>query len=301
MTKAPAPDPRLGLWKPAALLPTGEMGQSALRFVIATLCFLAALCALASLACGRAADGWGRQIRSEVTVQVRPNIEENSSAIAARAAETLAAEPGVIEAEALNEAKAKALLKPWLGDIDVKDLPLPHLVAVKLKPERPATATQLAQALKRANIDATVDDHGQWLKEIEAAADRAQWFALGAFVLVALAAGAMVTFATRAGLSAQKDVVEVLYLSGATDDFIANLFLLRFARLAFEAGILASLAAMILWSGLKLIGGHSLTPVLPIAWIDLAWLLFCPLLAATIAAVSARATTIHLLRTTEAL
>ena len=43
------------------------------------------------------------------------------------------------------------------------------------------------------------------------------------------AAGAVVAYATRAGLAARRDVVEVLHLTGAEDAQIANLFELRFA------------------------------------------------------------------------
>ena len=46
-----------------------------------------------------------------------------------------------------------------------------------------------------------------------------------------------VAFATRAGLAAQRDVVEVLHLTGAEDRFIAGLFQLRFARVAAVAGL----------------------------------------------------------------
>jgi uncharacterized SAM-binding protein YcdF (DUF218 family) len=46
----------------------------------------------------------------------------------------------------------------------------------------------------------------------------------------------VVAFATRAGLAARRDVVEVLHLTGAEDGQIANLFELRFARIAAVAG-----------------------------------------------------------------
>ena len=55
-------------------------------------------------------------------------------------------------------------------------------------------------------------------------------------------------------------------------------------------------AAMIAAAARLLGGGAGLTPVLPLAWIDLAPLLACPLVAAAIAALAARATAMALLK-----
>ena len=95
---------------------------------------------------------------------------ETPDAAAARAAETLASVPGVTEARALEKEKAYALIKPWLGDIaDLDDLPVPRLVAVGLDRKNPATAETLGKALKARGLDAVVDDHSVWIKDIRGA------------------------------------------------------------------------------------------------------------------------------------
>ena len=77
-----------------------------------------------------------------------------------------------------------------------------------------------------------VDDHGVWIKDIRRAAGVVRTLGGAVFVLIAVAAAAVVAFATRAGLAARRDVVEVLHLTGAEDRQIANLFELQFARVA---------------------------------------------------------------------
>jgi cell division transport system permease protein len=117
------------------------------------------------------------------------------------------------------------------------------------------------------------------------------------FLLIAGAAAAVVAFATRAGLAAQRDVVEVLHLSGAEDSFIAQLFQLRFARVAAVAGLIGAGGAILAGAILRLLGGsQGLTPALPIAWSDLLAVLPCPLLAAAVAALAARVTAGALIR-----
>jgi cell division transport system permease protein len=285
-------------WRPAAFLPERESHDSSLTFVVAVLCFLACLTALGVMAADRAARGWTGQLTGEATVIVRPKGGETPDAAAARTAETLAGVAGVAEARALEPAKAYDLIRPWLGDVsDLEDLPVPRLVAVTLDGTHPADARRLDLALKAQGIDAVVDDHSIWIKDIRRAGDVVRWVGGGVFLLIAAAAGAVVAFATRAGLAARRDVVEVLHLAGAEDGYIARLFQVRFARLAGLAGLIGAAGAAVLGAGLRLAGGTSgLTPALPFAWSDILAVLPCPLLAALVAAAAAQFTAMKLIR-----
>ena len=279
-------------WRPAPFLPEADARDGALIFVIAVLCFLACMTALGVIAADRASRGWAEQLVGQATVIVRPKGSESPDSAAARAAETLAGIPGVSEARALEREKAYELIKPWLGDItDLEDLPVPRLVAIELDRKAPPTVAVLDAALKAQGLDATVDDHSLWIKDIKRAAGIARWIGAAVFLLIAGAAAAVIAFATRAGLAARRDVVEVLHLSGAEHILIAKLFQARFARIAATAGLFGAAAAVILGAVLRLMGGgHGLTPVLPVAWFDLLAVFPCPLLAALVAAVAARLT-----------
>ena len=117
------------------------------------------------------------------------------------------------------------------------------------------------------------------------------------FAAIAAAAAAVVAFATRAGLAARRDVVEVLHLAGAEDGFIARLFQVRFARVAAVAGSFGALAAAGLGAALRIAGGgEGLAPALPLAWSDLLAVVPCPLIAALVAAVAAQVTAMKLIR-----
>lgn len=279
-----------GRWKPAPLLPRRDPRDGSLVFVVAVLCFLACLTAIGALAADRAARGWTSQLTGSATVVVRANGAETPDAAAARAAETLAGVPGVVEARALEKAKAEALLEPWLGrEALLDDLPIPRLVTLDLKKENPATAATLDKALKAAGLDATVDDHSLWIADIERSAGIARWSALAVFLLIASAAGAVIAFATRAAMAAHHETIEVLHLSGAQAKFVIRLFQTRFAQVAALAGLFGAAGAAIIAALARLIGGgHGLTPVLPIAWVDMLAVAPAPLLAALIAAVAAR-------------
>lgn len=284
-------------WRPVPLLPAKDARDPALLFVVAVLCFLACLTALGVIAADRAARGWAGQLGGEITVIVRAKGGETPDAAAARAAETLAGVAGVAEARALEREQAYDLIRPWLGDVaDLDDLPVPRLVAVTLEAGGSTTAEALSGALMDQDMDAVVDDHTVWIKDIRRAAQIVRWTGLLVFLLIAGAAAAVVTFATRAGLTARRDVVEVLYLAGAEDDYIARLFQVRFAYIAALAGAIGAAGAALLGASLRLLGGgEGITPALPLAWLDLLVVLPCPLLAAVVAAVVAKLTASRLI------
>jgi cell division transport system permease protein len=285
-------------WRPGPLMPKGDARDAGLGFVIAVLCFFACLAALAALAGDRAAAGWAAQLRDSATVLVRPKGGESADAAAARAAEALSGVAGVSEARALEKDKAAALLEPWLGkEALTDDLPVPRLVTLDLDPDHPPSAQALDQALKARDIDATVDDHSLWIKDIVRAGTWARAAAIGVFALTAAAAAAVIAFAARAVLETRREIVEVLHVAGARDGFIAGLLLRRFAAMAFVAGLAGAAGAAAVGAGARLLGGGAgLTPALPVAWIDLLAVLPCPLLAALTAAAAARSAAMRLLK-----
>ena len=266
-------------------------GERWLMVVVAVLCFLASITAVGALAADRAAHGWAHQLRGEATVQVRPRVDETGPTAAARAAETLAGVKGVAEAEAMDRKAAEALLRPWVGEAALPDLPLPYLVTVRLDPKAPASAPTLSRALAEAGLDATVDDHRRWRGEVERSAGVITALAGAAFLLISAATAAVIAYATRAGMAAQASVIETLSLNGASDGYVAGLFQRRFGGLAAQAGAMGAGIAGLLLALLRLIGGEGgLTPALPLAFSDLLILIACPLLAFGVALLAARFT-----------
>jgi len=280
------------LFRPGpGLLSREAGGERWLMVVVAVLCFLASITAVGALAADRAAHGWARQLRAEATVQVRPRVDETGPTAAARAAETLAGVKGVAEAEAMDRKAAESLLRPWVGEAALPDLPLPYLVTVRLDPNNPASAPTLSRALAEAGLDASVDDHSLWRGEVERSAGVITALAGAAFLLIAAATAAVIAYATRAGMAAQASVIETLSLNGASDGYVAGLGRQSAETSLEQAGAVGAGVAALLLALLRLIGGEGgLTPALPLAFSDLVVLAACPALAFGVALLAARFT-----------
>ena len=72
-------------------------------------------------------------------------------------AETIAkSEPGIAEARVFSKAEAERLLEPWLGSgLDLSDLPVPRLIALKLADDRSADLKRLRTRLEALLNDVT--------------------------------------------------------------------------------------------------------------------------------------------------
>lgn len=220
----------------APLLPREDAREAALFFVVCALCFLAVFSGLVARAAYAAADAWTSEVTGEITVRVR-----GPEADTQRAVDIIAKTGGIASAHALTREESEQLLKPWLGAAGIPaGLQLPRLIAA----EGAAGAGEaVAAALRQANIDATVDDHETWSADAKRATDTIGLVALSAVVLLGATGVAVIAFATHATMLARRDIVELLHLSGAKDDFIAGLFERRFLMLGVQAGALGALLA----------------------------------------------------------
>ena len=240
--------------RPPRLLPRRGLSGGLLVSVIAVMVFLAAVALAGGLALGSAIEGWRDAVARDLTVQVAAASEAEGEAAVGRVLDALTGMPGLARAHALSRAELEALLEPWLGAGNVPpDLPLPRLVDVELAPGARVDAAAVQARLDAAVPGARVEDPAQWLTGIIGIAGRARILAGGAVALVLAALAAIVVFATRAGLEANRELVDVLHQIGARDSYVAAAFQRHFLGLGLKgaaAGLALALVSLLALQGL---------------------------------------------------
>ncbi len=93
---------------------------------------------------------------------------------------------------------------------------------------------------------------GPWLDRLSAMANTLVAIGTVLLLLVLVATGLAVAFATRGAMAGNKDIIGVLNLVGAEDRFIAREFQGHFLRLGLEGGAIGGIAALVVF----LIGGR---------------------------------------------
>jgi cell division transport system permease protein len=271
-----------------------EEGAISLDLVIAVMAFLAGLALGGVLIAARTAESWQAGLAGRITVQILPQGDAPPAKEVSAAVRILSDTPGILRATALSDADNLALVEPWLGrDAVVAVLPFPRMIDVQLAAGAAPDLAGLQKRLKAAAPHAVLDDHGRWIGRLKNTANSVVFAALAVLALIAIGTAATVAFATRAGLAAHHDIVQLLHLMGAQDRFIARAFEWHyFVAALIAAACGAAIAAVIFAAAGSLdqlgISTVSFLPPLGLPPGELGWLAIIPAAAAIIAWATAR-------------
>jgi cell division transport system permease protein len=248
----------------APIVPPGSVTGRSLMLVIVIMCFLACLTAGAVYMMNQSAAAWLRDIASEVTVQIEGRDRAEADRTVPAVARWLEQQKGIRSVKVLSAAENAKLTEAWLGEAaNLKDLPVPRLIALEVDRNAPPDFAALRTALSAQFKTALLDDHRHWQQQIRTVTRSFALGGLAILMLVGAATTAVIVSATRSALSANREIVEVLHFVGATDRFIAREFEKHFLWLGVKAGLLGAMAAAAAFLALpfvmELLGGGTVT------------------------------------------
>jgi cell division transport system permease protein len=240
---AATPLPRV----PTPIVPRATISGRALVAVVAIMTFLASLTTGGVMLVRSAVNEWQSDLGREVTIQIRPATGRDLEADTAKAADIARAVPGIAEVLPYSKEEAARLLEPWLGTLQLDDLPVPRIIVVRLAAGGRPDFAQLRAALAAQVAPASLDDHRGFVDRMRAMSRAALAIGIGVLALVLVATVLSVTFATRAAMATNRPVIEVLHFIGAKDNFIAGHFQRHFLRLGLTGGLIGGGSAMLLF------------------------------------------------------
>jgi cell division transport system permease protein len=285
-------------------LPLDEDGSDRfLPWLIGLMVFLAALATGAGFAIDAALMRWDDGLRGTLTVQLpQPAVGPLSAASIDQAVALLRGTAGVVSVKALDAQAEAQLLQPWLGEsVDAAQLPLPILIDVQRSEDASLDLAGLTQRLAAIVPGATVETHGAWLEQLFRVAWLIEIGAAGIVGLIGLAAVLTVIFTTRTGLMIHAQVVDLLHLMGAADNYIARQFQWHAFRLGLRGGVIGLILALLAFGALRVAaeqGGNSAADLAPglrlpiVAWVLVAVL---PPVMGLVGLVTARVTVLRIL------
>ena len=232
--------------RPEPIIPPRAAPLRTLTIAMTVMCYLACLAAGALILIDRSVDSWTGDLAREITVQIREVEGRKIEDEVKRAMGVLEGTNGVRSFTLLNEEAGRKLLEPWLGDAgDLADLPIPRLIAVTVAPDASPDFAALEKKLAEEVAGASLDTHRHWQGELTRMAHVLTTLAYAILFLICICAVAMVVFATRAALEANREIVAVLHLVGARDRFIARQVWRRFLKTGFTAGVVGLLLGLL--------------------------------------------------------
>jgi cell division transport system permease protein len=218
-----------------------------LPFLVAAMALLAALALAGWVGAASLASSWQNGSQSTLTVQV-PDPDEPSRTSpddrADRVLTLLSGTPGVLSARKLSDQELSSLLRPWLGGEGAQlGLRLPAIIGVHLA-DRETDLSALGRRLREEAPGVLIEEHANWIRRLTILARSLQACAALALLLVISVFAAVVTVATRSGLSVRRDAIEIVHGLGASDGYIAARFARRAMALATIGGITGAVLAL---------------------------------------------------------
>ena len=242
--------------KPGAIIPATAASLTSLTVTMAVMCYLACLAIGALILVDRAVTSWTSGLSREMTIQVRIVRDADINQEVEKARAITAAFPGIVSAEILDESEGAKLLEPWLGTRSLEGLPVPRLIRVVSDTANPPDTAALAEALAPVK-GARLDTHQKWEAELTRMARALSAVSYAILLLISVSAIAIVVFATRAVLQANRHIVDLLHLIGARDSYIARQIDGRFLRTGLLSGFIGVGLGLFTFLLLGLLGGGS--------------------------------------------
>ena len=271
------------------------------------MCFLAVLAVGAMLLINRAVAQWAQGLSSEATIQLPQLSTRDMDADLAALTKLLEQTAGVKTVMVLDRSEGEKLLAPWIGTEGLDSLPIPRLLRVVVNDKAPPDFVKLEEMLRAKVPTARLDTHRRWEAELQRMASTLTLLSSLILALISLSAVAMVVFAARAVLEANRNIVDVLHIAGADDDFIAGNINKRFITAGAIAGVLGlagGLIAFFLLGHWRVAENNGVAAAarglfyLPQEndWRSILWFVLVPVIATAIALVTSRFTLMRMLR-----
>jgi cell division transport system permease protein len=292
--------------RPQSLLPLArEPSTRLLPWIIGVMVYLAVLIFAGALLLASTASTWNRELSAGFTVQIPPGdlSGDEAGALDAKvrdAEKILRDTDGVKAVKPIPPDVTAQALEPWLGaSAEMSDLPLPRVIEVVLFEGAEVDMAKLHVALEEVSPGIVIDNHDFWRDQVLTLISGFEMLATVAIGLIGFTAMAAVIFTTRSSVAIQRDVIEVLHLIGATDDYVAQEFQRQAFRISLTGSVLGTvcaLATLVLMGQMAANLDAALMPDLSLDIWQSILLWGVPLLACLIATVTARRTVLKALR-----
>jgi cell division transport system permease protein len=221
------------------------LGDGLLPVLVGAMAFLAALAGAGGVAAAALAQHWQEGASAAITVQVpQPGDKAKNAPTRRDAVAAALSATDALSVHALSEGELNDLLRPWLGsDAEKLSLPLPAVFAVHLE-SGSADLGELAAKLQGVAPGTLIEQHDIWQRRLAVLARSMQACAALVLLIVGGVAVSVIAVATRAGLAARREAIEIVHLLGATDSYVAGRFAARATWLAGLGGAVGAVMAL---------------------------------------------------------
>ena len=190
-------------------------------------------------------DGWNQDITGSLTVQIMPESQVDAEANTMTLNKVInffETMPQVQKVTLISDAQMQKIMSPWLGsNVEVESLPLPKILDVKIASDD-FDYQKAADGLSDITANASIDNHRIWLGKLLKFTSSLQFLSLTVLFMLLIVSAFSIFYAAKTSLGIHANIIEILHIMGALDDYIAK----QYARRSFWIGLFSGTAGLLL-------------------------------------------------------
>lgn len=224
----------------------GEKIDRLLPFILSFLMYCAII---AIVSCGftyNLTQRWSNNLNGHMTIEIQSSTVGISDTLTPQqkndVLDTIQKTPGIKFVRQLKEEDILKVLEPWLrGTAIPDDFPFPVIFDAIADKNVKVDLLDLTERLSKITPDVKIYDHANWYDPILKISNGLFFFAILLSCFIFATVCATVIFITKKTLREHSDIVRILQLIGAPNNYIAS----QFRRYYFSVGGLASVIAFV--------------------------------------------------------
>lgn len=221
-------------------------------WIVTLMVYLATIALMIAFSMSTLIQHWDADLTSKLTVEIPSSrllsspVDERTTKLSEQVVQILLKTPGVGTVRTLPREEIIANLQPWFRqEIDLDLLPIPILLDVEISNRAHFNRQVLQKSLHAVDPNLILEDHLVWQKGVLNLVYSAQIVGLLIVFMIVLASISTIAFTSQTTLIIHRNIIEILYLMGATDAYIIR----QFQNHAFKVGLKGGCAGFFLSLG----------------------------------------------------
>lgn len=174
-------------------------------------------------------NNWEKSLKGQLTIEFPASPDGSVSSLTEKQSEEVLTlvqgTPGVLSIRRLKEADILKILEPWLGSTAVPDdFPFPSLFDVETDRTTNIDLLDLTSKLSKVSQGVRIHNHANWYAPIAKISYGLFGFSVLLMILILFTVCITIVFITKKTLGLHRDVVKILQLIGAKNEYIASQF-----------------------------------------------------------------------------
>lgn len=223
--------------------------DTATRFtpwIIPLMTYLSSLSLIVCLTIFHFSHQWDQNLDGQISIEIPSHSVEQTQKLKDRTLAFLARLPEIKQIKIMNTSEAQKILNYWMqGDTLAANFPLPLIIDVDKHPHKALDITYMKKMLEAISPEIILTNHQDWQNKVLHLVHGTAGMTLFITLLIVSASLLTTAFATRTSLLIHHNVIEILYLVGATDIYIVKQFQKNALRQGLLAGTMGSTLVMV--------------------------------------------------------